>query len=255
MQIFSHTSQLACPRSVTDAAGREPGGRRDRDGEHHLVRVAEAHRRADGDAMRMRPGDGPGAEPRRELPVDRHRLAGVARIDPVGVPARVDALAHAHPEGGAGRDRADLADEVDADARLEGAGGAAARAPGLRQQGERERDPGEERARRAAARAVAARTGDRTRSTCPHCATAAASPPTAGGVDRRRDPPDEGARLPSPGGPRYSEPSWMRARDHDGLRCSSPLPAPVRTPSCRRLGHAPRRAEATGFASWLRWPC
>ena len=93
-------------------AGREVGRGRDRKRQHDLARVAERHRRARRDPLGIRPRDRSRREAGRQRPLDPRGFARVARIDPVGVPARRDLLAQPEPEGSP-RPGGDVADELD----------------------------------------------------------------------------------------------------------------------------------------------
>ncbi len=85
-------------------ARRQPGRRRDRDDEDGLAFIAEIHQRAERDPLRRGEAHRAGARAVRQRQRHLRRLAGVAGIDPVGMPARGQALAQRDPEGLAGRD-------------------------------------------------------------------------------------------------------------------------------------------------------
>ena len=76
--------ELARDRRRIDS---EALGRRDLNREQDLPRVAVAHQAVSRNALRRRPSDGPGREPRGQPPRDAERQAGVAGILPVCVPA------------------------------------------------------------------------------------------------------------------------------------------------------------------------
>ena len=107
---------------VQPSAGGKVRGRGEPGEHHHRVGIAEAHGRAHGDPLGMRPDEGTGRDPARQRPGDGHGLAGVAGIDPVRMPAGRDALTDTHPHGPAGLDARRLADQLDANPGARGLG-------------------------------------------------------------------------------------------------------------------------------------
>ena len=70
-----------------------------------LAFKAIVHQRADRIALGIGPLDGVGAPTRRQRPGDLGRRAGIARIQPIGVPAGTDILFQCHGHRAAGGDR------------------------------------------------------------------------------------------------------------------------------------------------------
>ena len=82
-------SHSALPSSRTGSRLPESLGYRDLREQEDLAVVAEIGERPDRNAFGHRPQDRTGREARGQLPVDARRHARVARILPVGVPARL----------------------------------------------------------------------------------------------------------------------------------------------------------------------
>ncbi len=95
-------------------AHRRGLGRGDRDRQPHLAFVAVVHQGPDGQALGRRPHDVACRPAGRQRPGQLGRLAGVAGIAPIGVPAGPDLLVQGHVEGlpggdgGGGRDQLEL---------------------------------------------------------------------------------------------------------------------------------------------------
>ena len=113
-----------------------PVGRgRNGDRQQHIAGVGVGHQRAFGDTLRRRPGDRPGRGAGRQVEVQLRRHAGIARVLPVGVPARRQPQPQADAERLARRDRVDVRDQR----------GGGARAGDRRAlQGARRHDPADE---------------------------------------------------------------------------------------------------------------
>ncbi len=118
--LFRNADLLADqPRGMAAQGDRRAGGQARGRGqageEQNLAGIAVAHQRADRHALGLGEDERPRLPARGQVPVQRRRLAGIARVRPVRVPAGDDALAEAHPEGRARLDGGDVAHQADRD--------------------------------------------------------------------------------------------------------------------------------------------
>ncbi len=95
--------------------------RRDRGQQVNIAAVAVGDQRSHVMFFRRRPLDGAGGEAGRHRPLDRGGHPGVARIDPVGVPARIRVEMQRDIEGFAQLDRGHFGNQFRGDVRLRNA--------------------------------------------------------------------------------------------------------------------------------------
>jgi hypothetical protein len=101
LRLLGQAQVLADEVAQRAAQGHRAGrlrGRCHRHRQQHRVLVAVGHHRRRGHLRRVRPLDGAGGEAGRQLPVDARRLAGIAGVLPVDVPAAVEFELHADCE-------------------------------------------------------------------------------------------------------------------------------------------------------------
>ena len=114
--VFRHAGQFADQEGGVRlqrhrGSDRRRGGNLDRDRQQHLARIAVVEQRPDRHAGRGRPDDLARLPAGGQRPFDRGRLAGIAGIAPVGMPALVDLLAQGDVDRPAGNRAALLGDQ------------------------------------------------------------------------------------------------------------------------------------------------